>query len=83
MERTAFIHRSIVLATAALTVAVGITVASLGGYLRPAHDRAPPAATVVVPVTRSEPVFASNAEHEPGEHHRHHGREREHEHEDD
>jgi len=90
MERTGFIGGSVALAAAALTVAVGITVASLGGYVRPACDQAPPIATVLVPVTPSptaipqapvEPMFASNLDHE----HRRHERERErkHEHEDD
>lgn len=92
MERTSFIGGSVALAAAALTVAVGVTVASLGGYLRPARDQAPAIATVLVPVTPSptaapqtpsEPMFASNADHERRDRDRHSEREREHEHEDD
>ncbi len=91
-------HRPVILATAALTVAVGLTVASLGGYLRPrsADPKSispEPAPTVLVPVTApaplapppSEPMFASYTGHEQREHAEHEGRrhEREHDHEED
>jgi hypothetical protein len=80
-------NRPIIVATAALTVAVGLTVASLGGYLRPRD------ATPVVPVvteqpvadpTPSEPILASNTPHEEREHagRRHHEHGHDH-HEDD
>ena len=81
-------HRPVVLATAVLTVVVGLTVASFGGYLHP-RSTAPkslspePATTVLVPATDtapiapppSEPMFASYTEHEE---HEHAGRERGH-----
>ena len=88
MERKAFLGGSISLAAAAVTVAVGLTVASIGGHWRPARDQGSPVArTILVPVTPSataprapiEPMVASNADHERRERHHH----REHEHEDD
>lgn len=39
-----------ILSTAAVTVAVGVTVAALGGYLVPARDRPEPAAELADPV---------------------------------
>ncbi len=82
-------NRPIIVATAALTVAVGLTVASLGGYLRP-RSAAPLAPATEEPVTApataatpEEPIFASYAPHEEREHARGHHHEREHEHEDD
>jgi len=78
------LNRPIIVATAALTVALGLTVASLGGYLRP-RDAARPAPVTAEPVdpTPPEPVLASYTPHEEhehtGGHHREHGRE----HEDD
>lgn len=47
-----------VVATAALTLAIGVTVAALGGYLAPAGERpaaGPPAPVVFVPVTQDRP----------------------------
>ena len=94
-ERTSS-HRtsSIVVATAAVTVALGVTVASLAGYLGP-RAAAPPqragAPVVLVPVTSEpaaapapaepEPMFADyvpTREHEREEHHGRHHRERHH-----
>jgi hypothetical protein len=65
----------IIIATAAVTVAVGLTAATLGGYVGPKTVPLPePSASqpeAVPRVSEPEPVFASNRSHEEHERHEH------------
>lgn len=85
-----------VVATAAVTLAIGVTTAALGGYLAPATRAgetttgpvvlvpvAPDPATLPTPPAAPEVVFAASEAAEDRDDHRHRRGDREREHEDD
>lgn len=79
MSQNAKSSLPVMVATAAVTLAVGVTVATLGGYVTPKAPPAPatsePAPEVVAPAApdpEPEPTFASFRSHEKREHHEHH-----------